>query len=267
MKLIEAVLHRALARDERTARGLILSGRVLVDDKSVTSEHAVVASEQLIRLRGDTGTDVSRGARKLRPAIERTGITLAGKVCLDLGVSTGGFTQVLLEHNATKVYAVDVSYGITAHEVRNDTRVTLLERTNARELTHAHIPEPVDCVVGDLSFIGWGAVIPAIVPLLSPAARLLLLVKPQFEIPPDLRDEALHNGVISDPRYWVEALFSLTSTWVINGLQVLQVFPSNLPGVKGNREFFVLLQLSAMAKPQEYEQMVECAVAEAASES
>ena len=112
MKLIDAVLERALAVDERTARGLILSGRVLVDDKPVTSEHSAVSSSQEIRVKGDVHADVSRGARKLRPAIERAGLPIDAMVCLDLGVSTGGFTQVLLEHGAAKVYAVDVSYGI-----------------------------------------------------------------------------------------------------------------------------------------------------------
>jgi 23S rRNA (cytidine1920-2'-O)/16S rRNA (cytidine1409-2'-O)-methyltransferase len=265
MKLIDAVLERGLAPDERSARGYILSGRVLVEDRAITSEHADVKSEQSIRLR-DAGTDVSRGARKLRPAVEHTGFDVKGRVCLDLGVSTGGFTQVLLDNDAAKVYAVDVSYGITAHEIRNDPRVVLLERTNARELTEQQIPERIERVAGDLSFISWAAVLPAITPLLSPDARLLLLVKPQFEIPAELRDEALHNGVVGDPRYWVEALFSLSHAWVVNGLGVLEVFPSTLRGAKGNREFFVLLQLGPMTQAQSYEQMVERAVAEAAGE-
>jgi 23S rRNA (cytidine1920-2'-O)/16S rRNA (cytidine1409-2'-O)-methyltransferase len=266
MRLLESLLERGLAPDERTARGLILSGRVLVDDKPVSSEHAEVSAEQSLRVKGDMSGDLSRGARKLRPATQRAGFDVHGQVCLDLGVSTGGFTQVLLENGAAKVFAVDVSYGVTANEIRNDPRVVLLERTNARELTHGHVPEPAARVVGDLSFISWAAVLPAIVPLLDAGARLLLLVKPQFEIPAELRDEALHGGVISDPRYWVEALYSLSGTWVTNGLQVADVFPSELPGAKGNREFFVLLQLGAMAQPQQYEQMVERAVAEASGE-
>jgi len=262
MKLLDALLERGLAADERTARGLILSGRVLVDDAPVSSEHADVQSEQALRVKGDTSGDLSRGARKLRPAIARAQFDVSDTVCLDLGVSTGGFTQVLLENGAAKVYAVDVSYGVTAHEIRTDPRVVLLERTNARELAHEHVPEQVARVVGDLSFISWAAVLPAIVPLLADAARLLLLVKPQFEIPAELRDEALHGGVVSDPRYWVEALYSLSGAWVTNGLAVCDVFPSELPGAKGNREFFVLLQLGSMAQPQQYEQMVERAVAE-----
>jgi 23S rRNA (cytidine1920-2'-O)/16S rRNA (cytidine1409-2'-O)-methyltransferase len=266
MKLLDAVLERALAADERSARGLILSGRVLVDDKPVTSEHADVGLAQSVRVKGDTHSDVSRGARKLRPAIERAQLKVSGRTCLDLGVSTGGFTQVLLESGAARVYAVDVSYGITAQAIRTDPRVVLLERTNARELTHALIAEPLEVVVGDLSFIGWGAVLPAVVPLLSPDARLLLLVKPQFEIPAELRDEALHGGVVSDPRYWVEALYSLSGALVTNGLRALEVFPSSLPGAKGNREFFALLQLGAMAQPSEYEVMVERAAQEASGE-
>jgi 23S rRNA (cytidine1920-2'-O)/16S rRNA (cytidine1409-2'-O)-methyltransferase len=263
MKLLDVLLERGLAADERTARGLILSGRVLVDDAPVSSEHAEVKNEQAIRIKGDISGDLSRGARKLRPAIERASFEVDDMVCLDLGVSTGGFTQVLLEKGAAKVYAVDVSYGITADAIRSDPRVVLLERTNARGLAHEQVPEPVQRVVGDLSFISWAAVMPAIVPLLDPAARLLLLVKPQFEIPAEHRDEALHGGVVSDPRYWVEALYSLSGAWVTNGLDVLDLFPSELKGAKGNREFFVLLQLGSMAQPQEYERMVERAVAEA----
>lgn len=266
MKLLDALLERGLAPDERTARGLILGGRVLIDDAPASSEHTEVQSEQAVRVKGDVSGDLSRGARKLRPAIERAQFDATDKACLDLGVSTGGFTQVLLENGAAKVYAVDVSYGVTANEIRNEPRVVLLERTNARELTHGHVPEQVQRVVGDLSFISWAAVLPAIVPLLDPEARLLLLVKPQFEIPAELRDEALHGGVISDPRYWIEALYSLSSAWVTNGLQVADVFPCELPGAKGNREFFVLLQLGSMAQPTEYEHMVERAVVEAARE-
>jgi 23S rRNA (cytidine1920-2'-O)/16S rRNA (cytidine1409-2'-O)-methyltransferase len=267
MKLLDALLERGLAPDERTARGLIMGGRVLVDDRPVSSEHAEVSAEQSLRVKGDVSGDLSRGARKLRPAVQRAQFDARGMVCLDLGVSTGGFTQVLLENGAARVYAVDVSYGVTANEIRSDPRVILLERTNARELGHEHVPELVDRVVGDLSFISWAAVMPAIIPLLDAASRLLLLVKPQFEIPVELRDEALHGGVVSDPRYWVEALFSLSSTWVNNGLTVRDVFPSELRGAKGNREFFVLLQLGSMAQPQEYERMVERAVAEVAGES
>jgi len=266
MKLLDAVLERGLAPDERSARGYILAGRILVDDVAVTSAHAEVKPEQGVRLKGEASGDISRGARKLRPAVEHARFDAASKVCLDLGVSTGGFTQVLLEHGAAKVYAVDVSYGITAHQIRSDPRVVLLERTNARALTHSEIPDAVERVVGDLSFISWAAVLPALVPLLAPDARLLLLVKPQFEIPAELRDEALHGGVVSDPRYWVEALFSLSGAWVVNGLRAVDVFPCALPGTKGNREFFVLLQLGAMAQAQEYERMVERAVAEAGRE-
>jgi 23S rRNA (cytidine1920-2'-O)/16S rRNA (cytidine1409-2'-O)-methyltransferase len=267
MKLIDELLERGLAGDERMARGLILSGRVLVDDRPTSSEHADIRPEQCIRVRGDVSDDLSRGARKLRPAIERAIFDVSGKICLDLGVSTGGFTQVLLEDRAARVYAVDVSYGITAMALRNDPRVVLLERTNARELTHDHVADPVQRVVGDLSFIGWGAVVPAVVPLLASDARLLLLVKPQFEVSAGLRDEALHGGVVRDPRYWIEALYALSGTWVANGLEPLALFPSCLAGAKGNREFFVLLQLGAMSRPQDYELMVERAVAEAAGES
>ena len=239
------MLASDIAADRRTARGLILSGRVLVSDRPVTSEHSTVKEGQVVRVRGGAKEMVSRGAAKLRPAIERAGFDVAGRVCLDLGVSTGGFTQVLLAAGAARVYAVDVAYGVAAPVIRDDERVVLLERTNARLLTSSIIPEPLERVVGDLSFISWRAVLPAVSKLLAGAAELLLLVKPQFELAARGQRDAVAGGVVEDPGMRRRALAELYETWMSNGLNPLAVFPAALRGAKGNQEYFVHLAAGA----------------------
>jgi 23S rRNA (cytidine1920-2'-O)/16S rRNA (cytidine1409-2'-O)-methyltransferase len=252
MNLLDALLERGLAPDERVARGLILSGRVLVDDRPITSTAANIAESNAIRVKGDIEGYVSRGVHKLLPAIERTHFDARDKICLDLGVSTGGFTQVLLKEAARRVYAVDVSYGVTAPEIRDDPRVVLLERTNVRNLTREHVPEPVERVVGDLSFISWKLVLPVVTPLLANQADLLLLVKPQFELPAELRETALDKGVVHAPAHQLAALLALEQCWADNGLAVRDVVPASITGAKGNQEYFVYLQwgtLPGSARP------------------
>ena len=264
MKLLEYLLHNNCAADERTARGLIMRGDVLVADRPVTSPHAEVPEGAVVRLRIGAGSqDVSRGALKLRPALERTGFSATGRIALDLGVSTGGFTQVLLEQGAQRVYAVDVAYGTIAVELRNDPRVVLLERTNARGLTRKHLPEPPERVVGDLSFISWGAVLPAVVPLLAPGAELLLLVKPQFELAAKGRNDELRDGVVRSSQVVADCLIGLYNTWTGQGLNPRQVVPAGVRGAKGNQEFFAFLVLETPAATDEqYSAMVHGTIGE-----
>lgn len=256
-------MEHGLAPDERTARGLILAGRVLVDDRPLSSEHASVQPGSAVRVKGEVDAAVSRGAHKLEPALTRLSFDVAGRVCLDLGISTGGFTQVLLQHGARRVYGVDVAYGVTAASIRADARVILLERTNARNLTPEML-EPVERVVGDLSFIGWSSVIRPVAALLAPGAELLLLVKPQFELPPQLRAR-LSRGVLRDPADQLACLVALYDTWTASGLAARAIVPSELPGAKGNREYFALLQSGGSATSREdYAVMAQQAVDEAA---
>jgi 23S rRNA (cytidine1920-2'-O)/16S rRNA (cytidine1409-2'-O)-methyltransferase len=264
MELLDYLLAHALAPDPRTARGLIMRGDVLVQGRPVTSPHAKVAPGVEVRVRGKVGGAVSRGALKLRPVMHRAGFECANLVCLDLGVATGGFTQVLLESGASRVYAVDVAYGTIALEIRNDPRVVLLERTNARLLTSKEIPEPIERVVGDLSFIGWGAVLPAVAPLLAPGAELLLLVKPQFELAASGGSRELIAGVALNASAVRRCLESLYNTWVGQNLSPQAVIPAAVRGAKGNQEYFVRLKSGApCVPPEEYSGWVAAAIEEA----
>jgi 23S rRNA (cytidine1920-2'-O)/16S rRNA (cytidine1409-2'-O)-methyltransferase len=264
MRLLAYLLEHDLAPDERSARGLILRGDVLVDERPVTSEHAEVPAGSMVRVRDGRGVDVSRGAAKLRPVALRLGFDCGGCVALDLGVSTGGCSQVLLEQEPRCVYAVDVAYGVTALAIRDDPRVVLLERTNARELTREQLPEQPARVVGDLSFISWKAVLPAVVPLLDPHAELLLLVKPQFELAALGRGELVPGGVVRDPDAARACLEGLYNTWAERGLGVLGVVPAAVRGARGNQEYFVHLKRGEPGvSERDYALLVAAAVQEA----
>lgn len=260
MKLLETVLMLGLAGDERQARGLIMRGDVLMDDQPVTSPHAECKPEACVRLRsGVKPVGSLRGAEKLGPVLEASGITVAGRVALDLGVATGGFTQVLLQAGAVRVYAVDVAYGIILAELRGDPRVVLLERTNARLLTRAQVPESPEVVVGDLSFISWRAVLPAVAPLLAPHADLLLLVKPQFELA--ALGENVPEGIVSEPADRMRVLAGLYNAFVDHELAITRVWPAAITGVRGNQEYFVQAQCSGqMISETEYQRLIEIAL-------
>ena len=265
MRLLDYVLDAGLAADQRSAQGLILRGDVLVNDRPVTSPAAEVREGASVRLRSGIAEGVSRGAGKLKPALERSGMDVAGRICLDLGVSTGGFTSVLLERGAARVYAVDVAYGVTALKLRSDPRVVLLERTNVRALSPALVPVPVMRVVGDLSFISWSAVLPAVVGLLGEGAEALLLVKPQFELAARGLDQLVPAGVVREPAALADCLAHLYNTWVDNRLVPRAVIPSALRGAKGNQEFFVhLVWQGEQGSRQSYGDMVQAAIEEAA---
>jgi 23S rRNA (cytidine1920-2'-O)/16S rRNA (cytidine1409-2'-O)-methyltransferase len=241
MKLLDTVLMLGLASDERQARGLIMRGDVLVDDKPVTSPSAACKPAASVRLRsGVNPAGRLRGAEKLGPVLATSGVAVAGRIALDLGAATGGFTQVLLAAGAAKVFAVDVAYGIILEELRHDPRVTLLERTNARLLTRAHLPEPPAVAVGDLSFISWRAVLPAVAPLLAPGTDVLLLVKPQFELA--ALGEDVPDGVVGNPADRLRALAGLYNAFADNELAISQVWPAAITGVQGNQEYFVQAQ-------------------------
>lgn len=264
MRLLDYLLAQDLAPDEHSARGLIMRGDVLVNNQPVTSPAAEVEADSAIRLRAEAYADASRGAAKLRPAIERTGFDCAGRVALDLGAATGGFTQVLLEQGAASVYAVDVAYGALAHELRQDPRVIVVERTNARSLTREHLPEPPSAVVGDLSFISWTAVLPAVAPLLADVAALLLLIKPQFELAARGKSELVPGGIVRDGAAIHDCLAGLYNTWVEQALGPQAVVPAGVRGAKGNQEYFVYLRRGEPGLSREsYSACIAEAVAEA----
>ncbi len=180
---------------------------------------------------------VSRGGIKLAHALERFALDVTGRAALDIGASTGGFTNVLLVHAAARVYAVDVGYGQLADKLRRDDRVIVMERTNARQLTSEHIPEPVDVIVCDASFIGLRTVLPAALALAAPGAFLVALIKPQFEAG---KGRVGKGGIVRDPALHAEICDSMAA-WLEQqpGWQLLGICPSPVTGAEGNKEFFL----------------------------
>ena len=181
---------------------------------------------------------VSRGGRKLANALDATGLDPAGRRCLDVGASTGGFTDCLLQRAAAHVVALDVAYGELHWKLRNDPRVTVLERVNARELEPGRLPYAPDLIVVDVSFISLRTVLPAVLACAAPVRDCLALVKPQFEAG---RDAVGRGGVVRDPRARRAALLAVAEAAARQGESVLGLVPSGLPGPKGNRETFVWL--------------------------
>jgi 23S rRNA (cytidine1920-2'-O)/16S rRNA (cytidine1409-2'-O)-methyltransferase len=216
-----------------------------------------VAPDVQIEVRNFEKKYVSRGGYKLERAIDTFGLDLAGAVCIDVGASTGGFTDCLLQNGACKVYAVDVGYGQLAWSLRRDPRVTVLERTNARDLMRDDLAYTPSLIVGDLSFISLALVIPVLAGVAGPGSDLVLLVKPQFEAGP--RDVGL-GGVVRDPAVWRRAVERVIQACQGAGLGVQAVMPSPLPGPAGNVEFPLHAVKGAAARGPD----VDGALAEAA---
>jgi 23S rRNA (cytidine1920-2'-O)/16S rRNA (cytidine1409-2'-O)-methyltransferase len=202
----------------------------------------MVAPDDAIALVGDAKRFVSRGGDKLDGALQRLDVIVEGRRWIDLGASTGGFTDRLLQGGADAVCAVDVGYGQLAWSLRNDDRVTVIERVNARELDVGGVPWPADGVVADLSFISLTLVLPAMVRIAAPNADFVLLVKPQFEVG---RGEVGKGGVVTDPGLWRGALERVTNAAAALRLGLVDAVPSPLVGPAGNHEFFVHLRSGA----------------------
>lgn len=231
------------ARDPKHAQALIMAGRVLWSDaagkeRKVTSAGEPLPVDARIRVKGDDRAYVSRSGEKLRAGLDGLGLDVTGSVALDAGISTGGFTQCLLERGAIRVHGVDVAYGRVALPVRDDPRVVLHERTNMRHLTVADLGESVDVLVADLSFVGLTGLLPTFARLLADSALLVLLVKPQFELP---RDQVA-DGIVRDPAARRAAVDRVAVEARALGLHPIGRVASPLAGTKGNRE--ILLGLS-----------------------
>lgn len=231
------LVERGLAESRARAQALILAGLVYEGTRRVEKPGDGVAQPEALSVRGRDHPWVSRGGLKLVKGLDHFGIDPAGLVGLDVGASTGGFTDVLLHRGAAKVYAVDVGHGQLAWSLRQDPRVVVLERTNARHLDRALIPDPVGIVVCDASFIGLETVLPAALALAAPGARAVALIKPQFEVGPDrvgkggvVRDPELHREVCDRIAAWLAAR---------SGWQVLGITESPITGPEGNVEFLI----------------------------
>ena len=237
LRLDQLLVERGLAESRNKAQGLIMAGKVYSETRRLDKPGQQVRDDIALEVKGQDHPWVSRGGLKLARGLEYFHIDPTGLVCLDVVASTGGFTDVLLAEGAARVYAVDVGHGQLAWKLRRDERVVVLERTNARHLDGALIPEPVDLIVCDASFIGLQTVLPAALALAAPGARLVALIKPQFEVGRGrvgkggvVRDPALHEEVCEKIRAWLESR---------PGWRELGITESPIKGPEGNKEFLI----------------------------
>ncbi len=232
------LVARDLAEDPTRAQALILAGRVFSAETRVDKAGQLLAEDAPLEVRGRNHPWASRGGLKLAHGLDRFAIDPEGLVCLDVGASTGGFTDVLLSRGAARVFAVDVGHGQLAWKLRNDPRVVVLERTNARRLTGMEVPEPIDLVTCDASFIGLETVLPAPLALTAPGARLVALIKPQFEVG---KGQVGTGGVVRDPELH-EAVCARVEAWLgaQAGWRVLGLTESPILGPEGNKEFLIV---------------------------
>jgi 23S rRNA (cytidine1920-2'-O)/16S rRNA (cytidine1409-2'-O)-methyltransferase len=243
-RLDKILVERGLVQSRERARSLILAGRVLVGDQVVDKAGAPVGPGQEIRLKGEDIPYVSRGGLKLEKALDTFEVQPAGKIAIDVGASTGGFTDCLLQRGAARVYAVDVGYGQLAWKLRQDPRVVNLERTNIRYLQPEQLAERPSLAVIDASFISLDKVLPATLSLLADDGEIIALVKPQFEVG---RGQVGKGGVVRDPGQHAAVLQRVRDLATALGCLVLGVTDSPVLGPKGNREF--LLWMVRGARP------------------
>ena len=243
LRLDKLLVERGLAASRERAQALILAGKVLVDEQKIDKAGAQVAEQSVVRLLGEDLKYVSRGGLKLERALEHWQIDVAGRICLDIGASTGGFTDCLLQHGAARVIAVDTGYGQIDLKLRQDPRVRLLEKTNARYLTREAVGEAVDIVVMDVSFISATLVLPAVVSAAFPESgeemrgrRVVVLVKPQFEAG---REHVGKGGIVRDEAAQVAAVERVSATLRNLGVVRTDVIESPILGAEGNREFLL----------------------------
>jgi len=227
------LVERGLAESRTKAQALILAGEVVVGDQRVDKPGSLVPVEAELRLKGEVLPYVSRGGLKLKGAIDHFHLDVKGAVCADIGASTGGFTDCLLQEGAVRVHAIDVGYGQLHQKLRNDARVLSRERVNARYLTDAELPEPLDVVVIDVSFISLKQVLPAVLPRLKPGGLLIALVKPQFEVG---RERVGKGGVVRDAVARQEAIDGIRDFVAKDGFALVGHIDSPVPGPAGNVE-------------------------------
>jgi len=244
LRLDKLLMKRGLAASRGRAQALILAGKVLINDQKVDKAGAPVDANAVIRLLGEDLKYVSRGGLKLERALEHWHIDLTGKICLDVGASTGGFTDCLLQHGAARVIAIDTGYGQMDFKLRQDSRVRLLEKTNARYATEEIIGEKVDLIVVDVAFISATLVIPPVVQAAFPSSvderrgrEVIVLVKPQFEAG---REFVGKGGIVRDEEAQLASVEKVRKTLLDLGCTRTDLIESPILGAEGNREFLLL---------------------------
>ncbi len=259
-RLDTLLVSRGLAESREKAARLILAGAVTVDGQRVDKAGALVDAAAPVAVTGGSKF-VSRGGDKLAPVLQDFAVVPAGRICLDVGASTGGFTHCLLELGATRVYAVDVGHGQLDAKLRADGRVVVMEKTNARQLSPTAFVDPPDLATVDVSFISLEKVLPAIFNVLAPAGEVVALVKPQFEIGKGLVGK---GGVVRDAAHHRAVLSRVARFAVLHGWHVRGVAGSPLRGPKGNREFFLYLTKTGRTLSDLDERIARTAEAEVA---
>ena len=226
-----------LAESRTRAQALIMAGKVFAGDRAVAKPGDLLAAGTALSVKGQDHPWVSRGGLKLVHGLDHFGLSPEGLVCLDVGASTGGFTDVLLARGAARVHAVDVGHGQLAWKLRSDARVVVHEKTNARHLTRDQIGETVQALVCDASFIGLATLLPAPLALCEPGAWVVALIKPQFEAGPDAVGS---KGVVRDPAVHAQVCERVQAWWRgLPGWTVLGIIESPITGPEGNREFLI----------------------------
>ena len=238
-RLDNLLLERGIVQSRERAKGLILSGDVRVNGNPVNKAGILVDEDAEIKLTGKDIPYVSRGGLKLEKAIKEFNINVKDKVAIDVGASTGGFTDCLLQYGVKKVYAVDVGYGQLAWKLRKDPRVVVIERKNIRYIKPSDIGEQVDIATIDVSFISLKLVLPAVKNLLKDNGEIIALIKPQFEIG---KGEVGRGGVVREKEKHEKVISEIKSFAIDLGLKVLNVTESPIAGQKGNVEFLIYLQ-------------------------
>jgi 23S rRNA (cytidine1920-2'-O)/16S rRNA (cytidine1409-2'-O)-methyltransferase len=239
----QMLVSLGLVESRARAQALIMAGLVYAGTVRVSKAGQLLAEDAALSVKGQDHPWVSRGGIKLAHALSHFALSPRDRICLDVGASTGGFTDVLLANGAAHVYAVDVGHGQLAWKLRSDARVTVLEKTNARRLTAAVIPQPVAALVCDASFIGLQTVLPAALALCAAGAFAVALIKPQFEAGPE---QVGKGGVVRDPAVH-EAVCQRIETWWagLPGWRVLGITPSPIKGPEGNIEFLIAAERAA----------------------
>ena len=258
-RIDKLLVKKGYAATREKAQALIMAGKVFVDGKPITKAGEKVPEDASIEVKGGMKY-VSRGGYKLEKALKTFNLNVEGYTCLDVGASTGGFTDCLLQHGAKKVYAVDVGTGQLDYKLRGDSRVISYEKTDARSLTEEHIPEKVDLITVDVSFIPLEKVLPSVVKFLKEDGLIVALIKPQFELSP----KDVKKGVVRSREKRKEAIQKVVNfaTKELN-LSVLDITKSSPKGPKGNEEFLLLLKKDGKGSlPPDWEQKLEKALDE-----
>ena len=239
IRLDVAVTERGLAPSRERAKALIMAGQIYVNNQKADKAGTMIEETDQLELRGESLRYVSRGGLKLEKAMSCFPLNLQDACCMDIGASTGGFTDCMLQNGAKKVYSIDVGYGQLAWKLRNDPRVVNLERTNIRYVTREQVPDPIDFASVDVSFISLTLVLPVAHLLLSPAGKMVCLVKPQFEAG---KGRVGKKGVVREPQIHQEVLEKVVHFAKDNGFGVLGLDFSPVKGPEGNIEYLLYLQ-------------------------